>query len=314
VTYLLEILVVAAIAVPHVLRLDVAPPGLSALIWLAALMLRAMAVVFAAILVVLYVPTTALFDMLTHSHWEIGVPAVGWELSFDGHVPGALALALPALLLAASLLWAVAGLWRSSRRVARLLRATVGPGPDGSLVLADRDVLIAAAGVRRPCIVVSAGALLLLDDAELAASLEHERGHIARRHRYVLLLGELCGALARPLPGTRAAGRELLFHVERDADQYAIRGHDPTVLASAICKAAQANALGPAVAALGGGVVSRRVRQLLELPPRSRATHKIPLQALAAAMVTLAMLSASSLPSAAHTSYHEAGHASAIHN
>jgi Zn-dependent protease with chaperone function len=190
----------------------------------------------------------------------------------------------------------------------------VGPGPDDSLVLADRDVLIAAAGMRAPRIVVSAGALLLLDDAELAASLEHERGHIARRHRYVLLLGELCGALACPLPGTRAAGRELLFHIERDADHYAIRDHDPTVLASAICKAAQANALGAFAAALGGGVVSRRVRQLLKLPPRSRAAHKVPLQALAAAMVALAMLSASSLPSAAHTTYHEAGHASAIHD
>ncbi len=313
-TYLLESFVLAAIAVPHLLRLDKAPPGLSALIWLAALMLRAMAAVFGAILVVLYLPTTAPFDLLTHSHWEIGIPGVGAEVSVDGHVPGALALALPGVLLAVSFLWAVARLWRSSRGAARLLRAaTVGAGPRDSLVLADREVLIAVAGVRRPRIVVSAGALLLLDDAELAASLEHERGHIARRHRYVLLLGELCAALALPLPGTRSAGRELLFHVERDADQYAIREHDPATLASAICKAAQAN-LGSFAMALGGGVVSRRVHQLLELPPRSRAAHKVPLQALAAAMVTLALLSASSLPSAAHTSYHEAGHASAIHD
>ena len=77
-------------------------------------------------------------------------------------------------------------------------------------------------GCGRPRIVISAGALVALDDAELLASLDHERGHIALRHRYLLVAGELARAVARFLPGTRAAARELVFSLERDADRYAL--------------------------------------------------------------------------------------------
>jgi hypothetical protein len=43
------------------------------------------------------------------------------------------------------------------------------------------------------------------------------------------------------LSGTRAATRELVFELERDADRYALQqAHEPAVPASAICKAATA--------------------------------------------------------------------------
>jgi hypothetical protein len=45
-------LVLAAIGAPHLLRLESAPPGLAAFIWLAALALRALTAVFCAIFVV----------------------------------------------------------------------------------------------------------------------------------------------------------------------------------------------------------------------------------------------------------------------
>jgi len=72
-------------------------------------------------------------------------------------------------------------------------------------------VLVAAAGLRKPRVVVSAGALLNLDDEELAASLDHEHGHIVRRHRYVLVAAELCRALARLFPEHAAPSRSSPF-------------------------------------------------------------------------------------------------------
>jgi SAM-dependent methyltransferase len=104
-----------------------------------------------------------------------------------------------------------------------------------------------------------------LDDAELAAAMAHERAHIRRRHRYVLLYAEVCRVLGRPLPGTARAVRELRFHIERDADRNAVRGRaDRLALASAICKAATGATTRAGIAALGGDGTAARVRELLQ--------------------------------------------------
>ena len=104
---------------------------------------------------------------------------------------------------------------------------------------------------------------------ELAAGLDHERGHIARRHRFVLLFAELCRAPARLVPGTRHAVREVRFHLERDADRWALaRRHDPYALAGAICKAGHGQVQqNVRVAALAGGDVGRRLDELLTSRP-----------------------------------------------
>ncbi len=157
--------------------------------------------------------------------------------------------ALPALALAGSLLYSAFGLARAAHRVRGLVRDTaIGTGPGGSVVLSDGALLVAVAGLRRPQVVVSAGALVELDEAELRAGLDHERGHIALRHRYLLVAGELARAVGRFLPGTNAAARELTFALERHADSYALsRRHEPAVLASAICKAARGALQAPAL-------------------------------------------------------------------
>ncbi|HWK25940.1 MAG TPA: M48 family metalloprotease [Solirubrobacter sp.] len=289
-------LAAAAIVTPHLLRLDRAPAGIASAIWLSALLLRALAALATAVAVEVFVPTTGLLEPL--SDWCLR--AEGTILSGHGAID--VVLALPALVLAGSLAIVIAGLYRASRRVQALLRdAVIGEGPAGSLVVADGALLVAVAGLRRPRVVVSAGALLALDDAELLAALDHERGHIALRHRYVLVAGELARAVARFLPGTAAAARELLFSLERDADRYALdRRHDPAVLASAICKSATQAA--PPALALGGGVVARRARLLLE--GAAPGAH-LGLIALAPVMVALVIASAIALPFAAHAGYHE---------
>src|SRR5215218_382421 len=61
------------------------------------------------------------------------------------------------------------------RRVRKVMGAKIAAGPRASVVVGGEPIAMAVAGMSRPRIVVSAGALTALDDAELALSLEHEQ-------------------------------------------------------------------------------------------------------------------------------------------
>ncbi len=296
---LVALLAGAAITAPHLLRLEHAHPATAAAIWLAAVCLRALVALFVVLFFIFYVPTTALFEVVTQWCWHTALPVVTSHLGLSGHSVGDVALLAPLFALAVSMLSVCVGLWRATRAISAWVRRTaVGPGPQESLIVGEYDIVVAAAGLRRPRIIVSAGALTCFDDEELAASLAHERGHIARRHRFMLVIAEVSRSLARLLPGTRRAIAELTFHLERDADRWALeRRHDPIALASAICKAAQPrSSAGGALLMLGGGAVTRRVRQLLEWTgmPGRRAR----LDVLAASMVILVVGLGAALPSA----------------
>lgn len=297
---LLALLAGAAITMPHLLALDRAHPATAAVIWLAAVCVRALVALFVAVFLVFYVPTTALFALVTHWCWHTALPLMASHLGLNGHSIGDVALLAPVLALAVSLVSVSVALWRATRAVSAWVRRnSIGAGPQESVIVGEHDVVVAAAGLRRPRVIVSAGALMCFDDEELAASLAHERGHIARRHRFALVTAEVCRSLARLLPGTRRAVAELNFHLERDADRWALeRKHDPIALASAICKAARPpqGAGGALLAALSGGAVTRRVRQLLEgaaVPGRRGA-----LDVLAVSMVVLVVGLGAALPSA----------------
>ena len=97
-----------------------------------------------------------------------------------------------------------------------------------------------------------------------------------------------------------------MFSLERHADAYAVaRRHDPAALASAICKTAAAQFAPPSFA-LGGGVVARRARLLLEAGSRvAEPRTPLGLVALAPVMVALVAASAIALPFVAHAGYHE---------
>ena len=297
-TFALAAALVAAIALPHVAPLDRAPPAIAVLVWLSALIVRALTALLAALAAFVVLPRTQVFDLVTHWCWYTALPLLTTHLGLDGHQVGDAALLLPGAALAASVVSVAFGVWRATRAVGRLVRRAIGTGPRDSVILGDGEVVVAAAGLRRPRVIVSAGALTSFDDDELAASLEHEHGHIVHRHRYVLVTAEACRALARFLPGTRRASRELMVHLERDADRFALcRKHEPLVLASAICKAVQGG-LPVTSSGLGGGGVARRLRELLDggtaTPPRAATGAR----AVAAVMVTAAVALIAALPSA----------------
>lgn len=291
-TYLATtVLLGVALVVPHTLRLHRSEPAAAVAVWAAVLGLRAAIVVAAAAMALVWFPATAAFSALSHWCWHEVIPGASAHIAVNGHAVGDTTAILPAALLAGALVWLAARIRRATRRVSRLLRrATIGRGPGRSLVLRDGQVLIAAAGIRRPEVVVSAGALVALDDEELAASLDHERGHIQRRHRFVLLLALTLRALARPLPGTAHVYRQLAFQLERDADAFAVRRrHSPAALASAICKAAMPGPYGiePHTALRGSGPTAQRVQELLQGAP---AYHQAPSTSRAHRRVAVGLL------------------------
>jgi Zn-dependent protease with chaperone function len=311
VTILLGSLVALGVVLPHSLPLERAAPALAATTWCAALALRALSVLYVVLYLALFLPHTELFSALTHWCWETIFPLIATHLGLDGTHVGGGAVVLPAAVLAVSVTSAAWGLLRAARAVrGALRRAVVGTGPRESVIVAGPNVLLAAAGVTRPRVLVSAGALITLDDEELAAGLDHERGHIARRHRFVLLFAELCRALAGFLPGTHHAVQELRFHLERDADRWALaRRHDPYALAGAICKAAPLQQPpNPRMASLGGGDATRRVDELLA-SERSRCGRPLGwcLSASAAVLSCLALSLGATLPATAATGVQQIG-------
>ena len=260
------VLLIVGIAVPHLIPVGHASPAVAATIWLSALCLRALTVLYVVLYLVLFFPSTKVFAVVTHWCWHTFLPLAS-QSGLHGHRVGDAASIVPAFVLAFSLISVAVGVVRAGRSVQSLLtRSSLGQGPGGTLIVSGPNVLLAAAGMTHPRVFVSAGALATLDDDELAAGLDHERAHIARRHRFILVFAELCRSLARFVPGTRGILAELRFHLERDADQWALaRRNDPHALASAICKAATSHATTPGLVLLSGhGDVTRRVDELIE--------------------------------------------------
>lgn len=295
-------ILVVGIALPHVLDLRRAAPSAATALWLCSLALRALTGLVVVMYLVLYLPSTGLFQVVAHWCWHAVLPLIAAHLGLDGHRLADAATVAPALLLTASLVSVAVGVIRAARSVSRLVkRFALRPGPRGSVIVGGEDVLLAAAGIRRPRVLVSAGALIALDDAELSAGLDHERGHIARRHRYVLVLAQLLHALGRFLPGSRRAVQELSFHLERDADRWSLgRRNDRLALASVITKAASSRPLAASaqLASLAGTGVVERVRQLLDdrvaaERPRATLLHVVGLM-----MVTVTLALAAVLPAA----------------
>lgn len=273
----LALLAALGVAVPHCVRLDHVRPTTAALLWMTALTLRAAVVVSLVAYIALLAPDTEAFGALTHWCQHTMLPVVGLHVDLQGHVVGRIATVAPVMLAALCMLAGALGAARAAGAVRRALaNESLGAGPQNSVIVGGPEVIMAAAGLVHPRILVSAGALAVLDDEELGAALAHEQGHIAHRHHLLLAYGESCRALARVLPGTRRAVSEMRFHLERDADEWAVRGHhDPVALASAICKAARGGPENvPVVITLGGGGIERRLDELLDARPCCSGTRR----------------------------------------
>jgi hypothetical protein len=271
-------------------------------LWTCVLTLRAVIACALALIAVFYLPATELFGLLTHWCLHAVLPFFAQHLGFDGHYLGDAAALVPSLVISALLVSAGFGLLRATRATRSVLRGNaIGSGPRRSTIIAGPEIVVAAAGVRDPRVVVSAGALLKLDEDELAAGLEHEWGHVANRHAQRLAFAQLCLAMSRFLPGGRAALRELRFQLEREADEYSVqRTGDALALAAAITKAAGAvpAARQSVPMPLLGGTerVADRIRLLLGGAGRPSGGASAIVRGLTGLTAVLALILALSLP------------------
>jgi Zn-dependent protease with chaperone function len=288
-------LLLLAVALPHALPLERVNPAAAAVVWLAVLGLRAVLVVGMVLAALLLLPATPVFERVADgSLHTLGGP-VGTDLSGEP-VAHFAALAPPALL-ALSVLVFLGGVARGALLLRRELeRRSLGRGPGGSLVVADRGMLVAVPGLGRRSIVLSDRALAELDGAELEACLAHETGHLRHGHRAAGLVGNLLAVLGRPVPGAAAALRGLRLSLERDADEYAVaRTRDPLALASAICKVAGGSARrsvrGLAFGLDGAGGTPARLEGLLA-GGRQRGSAPLERAVLVAAVLLSALLAA----------------------
>lgn len=299
--------IAGAVVVPHLLPLDRAAPVPAAIVWFCGLSARVLAAVTGAVAAVFYLPAPLVAQI---GHWCVSVPIPGgsgeMQVVITGHEIAQVIALVPAAIVVVSAFVAVRHSARDAARVRRLLRDEVlWTGPGGASVIGGSSVVVAAAGISRPQLLISAGALVALDDDELAASLDHERGHITRRHRYVVVAVEIFATVAHLIPGTARARLETLHHLERDADQWSLgRAHDPAALARAICKAALEPVQSPAITGLASGRTVRRVEALLR-PDAGIVARRRSITAVAAALVAASLIAASAVPATAASGVHQ---------
>jgi Zn-dependent protease with chaperone function len=135
-------------------------------------------------------------------------------------------------------------------------------------------------------IVLSTGALAILDPAQLTAVLAHERAHLAGRHHLLIAATRGLGAIFPAVPLFTRGPAEVARLTEMRADDVAARSSGRSTLLTALLAMGTGTAV-PAVAlAASACAVQARVQRLLEPPRRGRRAR----YGLALASVTLALV------------------------
>ncbi len=211
------------------------------------------------------------------------VPFFGLDL-YRGFVLGLAGLG--ALLFAADLGSLVSALRRGKPAAsapdpaeAARLEAALAPlqarGKAPPVVFLDRaGPALYCAGVRRPVVYVSRGALALLDDAELAAALAHEAAHAERKdpERSWVVMG--LRAVMCLNPTFQILARTLARDAERLADERGAElGADRLALASGLVKLHRATGGGGRRTLVFGGALAGPLRRArtLDIELRARA-------------------------------------------
>jgi Zn-dependent protease with chaperone function len=226
-----------------------------------------------------------------------GLARLGGDLT-AGELPAQVDLArlaavVAGLGLAARLLGALAScameVATARKRHRRLLALVAHDDPEapGALVLDHPAAAAWCVPGFRARIVVSAGALRLLDRSQLAAVLSHEQAH-AREHHDLVVLPFV--ALRRALPRIGLVGDALAavsLLVEMCADDRALRQHAARPLIAALLRFGSEGPLAPPRGALGAaGEVASRVLRLAG--PRRRLPGPARVLVIGAAVLLVA--------------------------
>jgi Zn-dependent protease with chaperone function len=222
-------------------------------------------------------------------------------------VTGLRAMALTAgVVLLAVLCWILIAAITTVLRARHRQRALLGllahgdPKVPGALVVDHPAAAAYCVPGLRSAIVISAGTLDLLDQAELAAVLAHERAHLRARHDLVLLPFVALLRAFRWSGTARDANRQVALLVEMMADDRAMRHRPARELAMALLRVGaagggQAPAGALAAAAAADGELAARVTRLLR-PPPGLSVISVALLCSAAALLVIAPVAALLLP------------------
>jgi Zn-dependent protease with chaperone function len=149
------------------------------------------------------------------------------------------------------------------RRLLNLL-ADASPHHPGTDMLVHPDAVAYCLPGFRPRIVISTGTVLLLDADELAAVIDHERGHALEHHGLVMLPMSGLTDLFRWIPYARLAPPAVAALLEMAADDHAARHYSPASLASALVQMGTSHS--PPACAFAAGAIGlpARVTRLLD--------------------------------------------------
>jgi Peptidase family M48 len=179
---------------------------------------------------------------------------------------------------------------RDRRRHRTILQLVARPDPQaGDALVVDHPTAAAyCVPGRRPCVVISAGALRILNPAQLRAVLAHEHAHANERHDLVMLPFE---ALRRALPRSKTADRAMqavALLVEMRADDRAAGQHAGPELAAALLRFETSSHGGapPGTLSAYGTDVGDRVRRLVSPKPPPRLLIRLTLLAGAATIAS----------------------------
>ena len=208
-------------------------------------------------------------------------------------------LALAAVAILAALV-AAAVAWRYGRGVQRAQRRTRAhaeaaritgrglPGVTAAVVLDAAEPAAYCVAGRPGTIVLTSGTLALLDPAQLAAVLAHERAHLAGHHHLLIALTRGLGAVFPAVPLFTRGPENVARLAEMCADDAAARRSGRGTLMAALLAMATGATVPTSALGATARAVTARLQRLADAPRRGRrARYGL---ALTAVMILLAGL------------------------
>ena len=186
---------------------------------------------------------------------------------------------------------------RAHAEAARITGHPMGGGNAAFVLDAIQPAVYCVPG-RPPAIVLTTGALAVLEPDQLTAVLAHERAHLAGRHHLLLAVTRSLTAVAPVVPLFARGTSEVARLAEMRADDVAARRaggeQGRRTLLTALLAMGAGVAAAPAPAAwlpATGGVIAARIRRLADPPtPARRACYGLALAALTLAIAVSAAL------------------------
>jgi hypothetical protein len=205
----------------------------------------------------------------------------GWERGAT--IIGVVTLLLVATRFVRTLFRTVRNRQRLGERLRLLLTVADATRGRGGVRLIDHPRPVAFSVTGHPgWVAVSRGTTSVLSEAALAATVEHERAHLRRRHHLMIDIAETAGTVLRRLPLFRAAPAAVRELVELAADADAADRHGPRAVADALRSLTASGHVpspGLGMAALG---IAARIQRLETSARRPKVVHRLARYLLAA--------------------------------